>query len=183
MALLPRPSLVHFTLSEFEFNGRQHSVIFLFGRIDAVDRTPTLPLPKVRQIEQFTPGGQRRKFTSQCAGLAKHILHLARYDGPAKSRLHEFKALGKENSRLKCKADRCRYGAGQTNFQGKLRLPNAQGSTTADLRQVVTRVRQGLKYISGRLVGGAGKRGIRIEFIQPGKPYQSAYIECYNRTV
>jgi putative transposase len=29
----------------------------------------------------------------------------------------------------------------------------------------------------------AETRGIRIEYIQPGQPQQSAYIERYNRTV
>jgi putative transposase len=29
----------------------------------------------------------------------------------------------------------------------------------------------------------AAKRGIRIEFIQPGQPQHNAYVERYNRTV
>lgn len=38
------------------------------------------------------------------------------------------------------------------------------------------------EYISGALLAWAARRGIRITFIQPGKPQQNAYIERYNRT-
>lgn len=40
----------------------------------------------------------------------------------------------------------------------------------------------GPEYISGALQTWAERRGIRITFIQPGKPQQNAYIERYNRT-
>ncbi|MDA9009603.1 integrase core domain-containing protein, partial [Alphaproteobacteria bacterium] len=45
------------------------------------------------------------------------------------------------------------------------------------------RVDNGPEYISGTLVEWAEKRSIEIQYIQPGKPQQNAYIERYNRTV
>jgi putative transposase len=41
----------------------------------------------------------------------------------------------------------------------------------------------GPEYISGALRTWAESRGIRLEYTQPGKPQQDAYIERYNRTV
>lgn len=41
----------------------------------------------------------------------------------------------------------------------------------------------GPEYLSEALTQWAHSRGIRIEYIQPGKPQQNAYIERYNRTV
>lgn len=41
----------------------------------------------------------------------------------------------------------------------------------------------GPEYISGSLLTWAGRRGINIEYIQPGNPQQNAYVERYNRTV
>lgn len=41
----------------------------------------------------------------------------------------------------------------------------------------------GPEYVSGLLTEWAARRGIRIDYIQPGKPQQNAYVERYNRTV
>jgi putative transposase len=41
----------------------------------------------------------------------------------------------------------------------------------------------GPEYVSHELLAWAARRGIRIEFIQPGKPQQNAYVERFNRTV
>jgi putative transposase len=45
------------------------------------------------------------------------------------------------------------------------------------------RVDNGPEYVSYKLVAWAEKRGIALQYIQPGKPQQNAYIERYNRTV
>mgnify|MGYP003551622789 FL=1 len=37
----------------------------------------------------------------------------------------------------------------------------------------------GPEYISGTIAAWAAKNGIQLEFIQPGKPQQNAYIERY----
>ena len=41
----------------------------------------------------------------------------------------------------------------------------------------------GPEYISAVTLAWAARRGIRIDFIQPGQPQQNAYVERYNRTV
>ena len=41
----------------------------------------------------------------------------------------------------------------------------------------------GPEYVSNTLARWAEKQAIKLEFIQPGKPQQNAYIERYNRTV
>ena len=47
----------------------------------------------------------------------------------------------------------------------------------------VLRCDNGPEYISESIVNWAKKRGIRMEYIQPGKPQQNAYVERFNRTV
>ena len=45
------------------------------------------------------------------------------------------------------------------------------------------RVDNGPEYVSGKLMAWAEKHDVNLEYIQPGKPQQNAYIERYNRTV
>jgi putative transposase len=47
----------------------------------------------------------------------------------------------------------------------------------------VIRCDNGPEYVSGELQAWAAKRSIKIEYIQPGKPQQNAYVERFNRTV
>ena len=47
----------------------------------------------------------------------------------------------------------------------------------------IIRCDTGPEHISNNLQTWAARQGIRLEYIQPGKPQQNAYIERYNRTV
>ena len=47
----------------------------------------------------------------------------------------------------------------------------------------VLRCDNGPEFISHEFTRWAEKQGIRIEYIQPGKPQQNAYIERHNRTI
>ena len=50
-------------------------------------------------------------------------------------------------------------------------------------RPLVIRCDNGPENISAMIQTWAARRGIRIEYIQPGKPQQNAYVERFNRTV
>ena len=50
-------------------------------------------------------------------------------------------------------------------------------------RPEAIRCDDGPGHISGALRDWAAKRGIRIDYIQPGKPQQNAYVERFYRTV
>ena len=47
----------------------------------------------------------------------------------------------------------------------------------------VIRCDNGPEYISAALQNWARRRGVRLEYIQPGNPQQNAYVERFNRTV
>lgn len=47
----------------------------------------------------------------------------------------------------------------------------------------VIRCDNGPEYISATVQNWASAKGIRLEYIQPGKPQQNAYVERFNRTV
>ena len=50
-------------------------------------------------------------------------------------------------------------------------------------RPMMIRCDNGPEYLSHALQTWAAQRGIRLQYIQPGKPQQNAYIERFNRTV
>ena len=50
-------------------------------------------------------------------------------------------------------------------------------------KPVVIRCDNGPEFISAEFTSWASKHDIRIEYIQPGKPQQNAYIERANRTI
>jgi putative transposase len=49
-------------------------------------------------------------------------------------------------------------------------------------RPLAIRCDNGPEYAGSKLSAWAAERGITLEFIQPGKPQQNAYIERFNRT-
>jgi len=50
-------------------------------------------------------------------------------------------------------------------------------------KPMMIRCDNGPEYLSGALQTWAAQRGIGLQYIQPGKPQQNAYIERFNRTV
>lgn len=50
-------------------------------------------------------------------------------------------------------------------------------------KPVAIRCDNGPEYLSAAIISWALRRGIRLEYIQPGKPQQNAYVERFNRTV
>jgi putative transposase len=50
-------------------------------------------------------------------------------------------------------------------------------------KPLTIRCDNGPEYVSTALINWAERRAIRLEYIQPGKPQQNAYVERYNRTV
>lgn len=74
-------------------------------------------------------------------------------------------------------------------IEADLSLPSAR--VIRSLEQIIQwrgkpeaiRCDNGPEYISGALQSWAQTQGVRLDFIEPGKPQQNAYIERYNRTV
>lgn len=50
-------------------------------------------------------------------------------------------------------------------------------------KPIAIRCDNGSEFISHEFKRWASTHGIRIDYIQPGKPQQNAYIEWYNRTM
>jgi len=50
-------------------------------------------------------------------------------------------------------------------------------------KPLAIRCDNGPEYVSTALINWAERRGIRLQYIQPGQPQQNAYVERYNRTV
>jgi len=50
-------------------------------------------------------------------------------------------------------------------------------------KPVAIRCDNGPEYLSAAIIAWALRSGIRLEYIQPGKPQQNAYVERFNRTV
>jgi len=50
-------------------------------------------------------------------------------------------------------------------------------------KPLAIRCDNGPEYLSAAIISWALHRGIRLEYIQPGKPQQNAYVERFNRTV
>lgn len=50
-------------------------------------------------------------------------------------------------------------------------------------KPLAIRCDNGPEYLSAAIVDWAGAWGIKLEYIQPGKPQQNAYVERFNRTV
>ncbi len=74
-------------------------------------------------------------------------------------------------------------------IEADLSLPSARVIRALDQviewrgKPAVIRCDNGPEYVSGALLAWAEKRQIRIDYIQPGKPQQNAYVERFNRTV
>lgn len=74
-------------------------------------------------------------------------------------------------------------------IEADLSLPSAR--VIRSLEQIIEwrgkpeaiRCDNGPEYISGALQNWAERNAIRLDYIQPGKPQQNAYVERFNRTV
>ena len=50
-------------------------------------------------------------------------------------------------------------------------------------KPIVIRCDNGPEYVSAQIQDWAKDWGIKLEYIQPGKPQQNTYVERFNRTV
>jgi putative transposase len=50
-------------------------------------------------------------------------------------------------------------------------------------KSAAIRCDNGPEYLSDAITQWAGQHGIALNYIQPGKPQQNAYVERFNRTV
>ena len=100
--------------------------------------------------------------------------------------MHDHLADGRQYRLFNVLDDFNREGLG---IEVDLSLPSARVIRALDQiiewrgRPKAIRCDNGPEYLSGALQEWSARRGIRIDYIQPGKPQQNAYVERFNRTV
>ncbi len=133
----------------------------------------------------------RRREVARCAVKEKGLsIGLASETfGLSESEYRYQSQLNAENARIAERLQRLTENHRKWGFGFCFSLPSER--VTRSLEQImqwcgtpkVLRSDSGPEYISESIVNWAKRRGIRMQYIQPEKPQQNAYVERFNRTV